>query len=138
MTIQQLSVFLENKSGRLLEVTKVLAEHDINMSAFSIADSSDFGMLRMIVDKPEAAYTALKNNNFSVNITQVVGLVVPDTAGSLYNALEILKKDNIEVEYMYAFSFKDNATVIIVLLTQNRQLLHSKQPDFKLWISEFR
>ncbi|MDD3405982.1 MAG: hypothetical protein PHH23_06930 [Paludibacteraceae bacterium] len=113
MTIQQLSVFLENKSGRLLEVTKVLAEHDINMSAFSIADSSDFGMLRMIVDKPEAAYTALKNNNFSVNITQVVGLVVPDTAGSLYNALEILKKDNIEVEYMYAFSFKDNATVII-------------------------
>ena len=72
MTIQQLSVFLENKSGRLLEVTKVLGENNINMSAFSIADTSDFGMLRMIVDQPEAAFAALKKQNFSVSITPVV------------------------------------------------------------------
>lgn len=132
MTIQQLSVFLENKSGRLLEVTKVLAENDINMSAFSIADSSDFGMLRMIVDKPETAYTALKNNKFSVNITPVVGLIVPDKAGSLCNALEILKEANIEVEYMYAFSFKDNATVIIRSADAQKTANALKAANFQL------
>lgn len=111
--MQQLSVFLENRSGRLLEVTRVLAENSVNMTAFSIADTSDFGMLRMIVDKPEVAYQSLKANKFSVNITPVVGLVIPDEAGSLHKALAVLHQHGIEVEYMYAFSFKENATVII-------------------------
>lgn len=136
MTIQQLSVFLENKSGRLLEVTKVLGENNINMSAFSIADTSDFGMLRMIVDQPEAAFAALKKQNFSVSITPVVGLIIPDKAGSLFHALNALNDAAIGVEYMYAFSFKEDATVILrtadaektaqVLKAANFQLISTK------------
>jgi len=113
MIIKQLSVFLENKSGRLTEVTEALATAQINISAFSIADTSDFGMLRMIVNKPEKAEQTLKAKGISVHITDVVGLIVPDEPGGLHRALEILSSEGISVEYMYAFSLKDRATVIL-------------------------
>jgi len=113
MIIKQLSVFLENKSGRLTEVTETLASAQINISAFSIADTSDFGMLRMIVNKPEKAEQTLKAKGISVHITDVVGLIVPDEPGGLHRALEILSSEGISVEYMYAFSLKDRATVIL-------------------------
>lgn len=110
MIINQPSVFLENKSGRLTEVTEALASADINISAFSIADTAEFGILRMIVNKPEAA---LKAKGISVHITDVVAVIVPHKPGGLHKTLKILSSEGISVEYMYAFAMGDRATVII-------------------------
>jgi hypothetical protein len=113
MIIKQLSIFLENKTGRLTEVSEILGKSNINMTAFSIADTSDFGILRLIVSEPEKAYKVLKEHFFSVSITEVIGLIVPNTPGSLARALRILTTENINIEYLYAFSIQDKATVVI-------------------------
>jgi len=113
MIIKQLSVFLENKSGRLTEVTEALASAHINISAFSIADTSEFGVLRMIVTKPDDAEKTLKTRGISVHITEVVGLVVPDEPGGLHRALQILSSEGVSIEYMYAFALNNRATVIL-------------------------
>ena len=113
MKIKQLSIFLENKSGRLTEVTEALASAQINISAFSIADTADYGILRMIVSKPEQAEQLLKAKGLSVHITEVIGLVVPNEPGGLHRALQILSSEGISLEYMYAFALSDRATVII-------------------------
>ncbi len=113
MIIKQLSVFLENKSGRLTEVTGALASARINISAFSIADTSEFGVLRMIVNKPDEAVQALKKSGISVHITDVVGVIVPHEPGGLHRMLNILSAEGMSVEYMYAFAMGDRATVII-------------------------
>ena len=113
MKIKQLSIFLENKSGRLTEVTEALASAHINISAFSVADTADYGILRMIVNKPEQAEQLLKAKGLSVHITEVIGLVVPNEPGGLHRALQILSSEGISVEYMYAFALSDRATVII-------------------------
>ena len=93
MIIKQLSVFLENKSGRLTEVTKTLGDLDINISALSIADTAEYGILRMIVTDPDKAFAALKERDFSVSLTEVLCLATPHTPGALARALEILSKD---------------------------------------------
>jgi hypothetical protein len=113
MIIKQLSVFLENKSGRLSEVTTILGEAGINMSAFSIADTSDFGILRVIVSEPEKALKILKENKFSVNLTDVICLSCPNEAGSLSKALVILNDEDVSIEYMYAFSLGNTANIVI-------------------------
>ncbi len=113
MIIKQLSVFLEDKVGRLTEVTRILADNNINISAFSIADSADYGILRLIVNKPEKAVKVLKEHHFSVNITNVVCMIVPHEPGGLYKALQILSSNNITIDYMYAFALEDSASVVI-------------------------
>jgi len=113
MIIKQLSVFLENTSGRLTEVTGALAAANINISAFSVADTADYGVLRLIVNKPDEAEKVLKEKAFSVHRTDVVALVVPHEPGGLHRALKILSAEGISVEYMYAFALADRATVII-------------------------
>ena len=113
MIIEQLSVFIEDKTGRLTEMTKILAENAINISAFSIADAADFGIVRMIVNNPTKAKKVLKENKFSVNITETVCMVVPHEPGGLYKALRILSENNVPVDYMYAFAIDNKASVII-------------------------
>jgi hypothetical protein len=113
MIIKQLSVFLEDKVGRLTEMTRILTENNINITAFSIADAADYGIVRFIVSKPEEAVRVLKENRFSVNITEVVCLVVPHKPGGLYQALQILSDNNIPIDYMYAFAIDNSATVVI-------------------------
>jgi hypothetical protein len=113
MIIKQLSVFLENKSGRLAEVTLLLSEIGINISAFSIADTADFGILRMIVSNPEKAFIKLKERGFAVHSTDVICLIVPHEPGGLYRALDILSQEKISIEYMYAFAIEKEASVII-------------------------
>jgi hypothetical protein len=113
MIIKQLAVFLENKSGRLTEVTQTLADHDINITAFSIADTSDFGILRMITSDPIKAEKALKDKGFSVHVNEVIALKVPHVPGALCLALKILSNAGVDIEYMYAFAIKDYASVII-------------------------
>jgi hypothetical protein len=103
MLVKQVSVFLENKSGRLAEVSRVLGEKNIDISALSIADTTEYGILRMIVNKPEEAVEVLKENGFSVRTTDVIAICVKDKPGGLAEALSSLEKSGVGVEYMYAF-----------------------------------
>jgi len=113
MKIEQLSIFLENKAGRLAEVTDVLAQADINIRALSLADTSDFGILRLIVNDHETAKNALKAAGFTVGLTSVVAVEVPHVPGGLNTILQLLGKKGVNVEYMYAFMQKgDNAVLI--------------------------
>ena len=117
MIIKQLSIFLENRSGRLLEVTELLGKNGLNLSALSLADTAEYGILRLIVSDPEKALDLLKQNGFSVRLTDVVCLCMPNKAGELAKALKTLSDKNISVEYMYAFSKGDQS--FIVLRTEN-------------------
>ena len=113
MNAKQLSVFLENKSGRLTEVTEVLGAAGINLSAMSIADNSDFGILRCIVSDPDKAYQVLKEAHFAVKLTDVIGFICPNTSGSLAVVLKHLSDNGVFIEYMYSFANGDVATVVI-------------------------
>ena len=113
MKTKQLSIFLENKSGRLTEVTDALGTAGINLSAMSIADNSDFGILRCIVSDPDKAYQVLKEQHFAVKITDVIGFVCPNTSGSLAVVLKHLSDNGVFIEYMYSFANGDVAHVII-------------------------
>ena len=113
MLAKQLSIFLENKSGRLTEVTDILGGAGINLSAMSIADNSDFGILRCIVSDPDKAYQVLKENHFAVKITDVIGFQCPNTSGSLAIVLKRLSEKGVFIEYMYSFATGDHATVVI-------------------------
>ncbi|MDR1329509.1 MAG: ACT domain-containing protein [Oscillospiraceae bacterium] len=112
---EQLSVFVENKPGKLVEVTEVLAAAGIDLRALSIADTADFGVLRVIVDKPDSAFRALTDAGYIVKINKVLPVSIGDTPGSLAKALRVLADAGIEVEYLYAFVAhgKDSAYVII-------------------------
>ena len=113
MVAKQLSIFLENKSGRLTEVTEVLAKEGINLSALCIAENADFGILRGIVSDPDKAYKALKDNHFAVNVTEVVGINCPNVPGALAKVLQYLSNEGVFIEYMYAFAAGDVAHVVI-------------------------
>lgn len=119
MLVKQISVFLENKSGRLAEVTKTLGENDIDISALSIADTTDFGILRLIVNKPEKAERVLKESYFTVNCTNVIAIGVQDKPGGLAVALEILDKESIGIEYMYAFVNKAEDDALVILRVED-------------------
>jgi hypothetical protein len=114
MKVEQISVFLENKSGRLAEVMRVLGSAGVNIRALSIADTSDFGILRVIVNDNEKALKALKDNDFTVSKTEVVAVEVPDTPGGLAGILDLLEKQNVNVEYMYAFIERSSDNAIII------------------------
>ncbi len=111
---KQISIFLENKAGRLSAVTRTLGEAGINIRALSIADTSDFGILRIIVNDPDKAYRILKESGFTVSETEVIAVQVPDTPGSLANVLEQMAEENLNIEYLYAFigTNADDALVI--------------------------
>lgn len=113
MTIKQLSVFLENKSGRINDVTKALGQAGINMHAFSMSETTDFGILRLIVSDVDRATEVLRDANFSVVQTEVICLSCTNTAGALSVILDRLAEENIFIEYMYAFAQGDKANVVI-------------------------
>lgn len=113
MIIKQLSAFLEDKINRVTAMTKVLAENNINILALNIADAADYGIVRLIVDNPELALKVLKESRFSINITDVVGIIVPHESGGLYKALKILSAHNIAIDYMYSFALYNAATVVV-------------------------
>lgn len=115
MLVKQISIFLENKSGRLAEVTKILGENNIDISALSIADTTDFGILRLIVNQPEKAEAILKDNGFTVSCTSVIAIAVVDEPGGLAAALDVLDKEAIGIEYMYAFVGKTTSEALVIL-----------------------
>ena len=116
MLVKQVSVFLENKSGRLAEVSRVLGQENIDISALSIADTTEYGILRLIVNKPEEAVEALKNSGFSVGTTDVIAICVSDKPGGLAEALNHLEQNRIGIEYMYAFLGSNGLGKAIVIL----------------------
>ena len=114
MKVEQISIFLENKAGRLAEVTRVLSESGINIRALSLADTSDFGILRLIVTDNERAKKVLKEHGFTVGRTTVVAAEVPDTPGGLHSILDMLSRNGVNVEYMYAFVHQSGNTAILI------------------------
>jgi hypothetical protein len=113
MLIKQLSIFLENKKGRFTEVSKILGDSGINISAFTVSESSDFGILRLIVSDTDGARQILREKGYAVSNTDVVCLHCPNQPGALAKAMDIITNAGIFVEYMYAFSQGDSAHVII-------------------------
>ncbi|MHB8995726.1 MAG: ACT domain-containing protein [Armatimonadota bacterium] len=112
--VQQVSIFLENKSGRLAEVCSTLGEHSINIRALCIADTSDFGILRLIVNDPERATEVLQSAGFSVGSTAVIALQIPDRPGGLGGILHLLDQGGINVEYMYAFFVRKEGDAVVL------------------------
>ncbi len=113
MTIKQISVFLENKSGRINEVTQALSRASINMHAFSMSETTDFGILRLVVSDVEKAVKVLQDAHFAVVLTDVVCISCDNTPGSLAKIIDRLTAEDIFIEYMYAFAQGDKANVVI-------------------------
>jgi hypothetical protein len=114
MRVEQIAVFLENKSGRLAEITSVLAENNINIRALSVADTADFGILRLIVDKVDEAKKVLKESGFTVGKTNVIAVEVPDRSGGLAGVLKVAEQEGLNVEYMYAFVNKTGENAVLI------------------------
>jgi hypothetical protein len=114
MKVEQISIFLENKSGRLAEVTKILGEAGINIRALSLADTIDFGILRLIVNDHEKAKLVLKENGFTVGITNVIAVEVSDRPGGLSAILGFIDEANLNVEYMYAFVERSSDQAVVI------------------------
>jgi len=112
--VKQISIFLENKSGRLAQVTGVLGDNGINIRALSIADTTDFGILRLIVNDPDQAYRVLKDAGFTVSTTDVIAVEVVDEPGGLASALRSLDRAGINIEYLYAFLQKSSSAALVV------------------------
>ena len=140
--MKQFSVFVENKVGRLSAVLDTLKENDIDISALSLADTSDYGILRLVVDKPDEAMLALKNEGVMVKCTQVIAAAMDDAPGGLAHLLGILTKANVGIEYMYAFIGKtegkawtvlrvDDPDVAIEVFKKNGVALHDDHDNYR-------
>ena len=114
MKVKQISIFLENKSGRLAKVTKTLGDNHINIRALSIADTTDFGILRLIVSDPATAWQILKEQEFTVSETEIIAVQVPDHPGGLAGIMQLLDDNGINIEYMYAFVGRSGADAVVV------------------------
>ncbi|MFO7816416.1 MAG: ACT domain-containing protein [Thermodesulfobacteriota bacterium] len=114
MKVEQISIFLENRAGRLEEVTRTITEAGVNIRALSLADTSDFGILRLIVTDCEKAKKALKENGFTVGRTNVVAAEVEDKPGGLHKILSLLSSNGINVEYMYAFVQQSGKNAVLI------------------------
>lgn len=114
MTIKQISIFLENKRGRLAQVTGILEKNNIDISAISIADTTNFGVARMIVNQPEHAIQVIRDAGFTVNTADVLAVEVSDSPGGLHRVLEILNENRIDIEYLYSFVRRPSQSALIL------------------------
>ena len=128
----QLSIFLENSKGRLAEVLSLLAELEVNLRALSLADTKDFGVLRLIVDDPERTTEKLRENKVVVSLTQVWVLKVPDRTGGLAEILNQLVEQDVIVEYMYAFVEQENRQAQVVLRARDRAVMEKAMKTLNL------
>ena len=119
MRVEQISVFLENKMGRLAEVTRTLTEAGVNIRALSLADTSDFGILRLIVNNNDKAKAVLKERGFTVGKTDVLAVEVEDNPGGLHKILDMLSGASVNVEYMYAFVQQSGSNAVIIFRFDN-------------------
>lgn len=115
MKIKQLSIFLQNRMGSLSKPLEVLSENDINIRAMCMADTSEFGILRLVVDNPEKGKEVLEKNSFLVKLTEIIGVEMNDTPGGLTAVLKIIKDNEIDLEYLYAFTHEKAGKAILLL-----------------------
>ena len=132
-TVQQLSVFLENRKGRLNEVLSLLSSADVNIVALSLADTTEYGMLRMIVSDPEKGREVLKEAEIVAMLTDVVALRVPHATGSLYKAMDFLEQGNVNIEYMYAFANGADAAAVLKSGEPDRVVQILKENGFDVY-----
>jgi hypothetical protein len=132
MIIHQLSVFLENRTGRLTEVLEVLGQENIRITALSVADTSEFGILRLIVSDPEKAKDVLKQQLFTVNITEVISVMAPDEARYYAKVLKILSDIDISVEYTYAFTTGKKSVIILRCSNNDKAIKALKEHEMEL------
>ncbi len=121
MSVKQISVFIENRKGRLAEATRFIAEHNINLKALSIADTQDYGILRIICDDPDAAQKALQSGGYITITNDVLAAAISDTPGSLATILEVLSEANVSVEYTYAFLSGKSSAYMIFRVDDNQK-----------------
>lgn len=121
MFFEQISIFVENKPGRLAKITRILADNGVDIRALSIADTADYGILRLIVNKPREALALLKGEGVTVSLTEVIAVAVDDTPGALASVVEGLSKDGIGIEYMYAFLSPDPGTACVILRVEDNE-----------------
>jgi hypothetical protein len=119
MAVKQISVFLENTKGRLAEVTKVLADGGINLRAMTIADTADFGILRLIVDREEKALELLEKKGFTAKETEVIGVEVADEPGGLAKILDLFEKSGLNIEYLYVTLERKGAGAVVIFKLDN-------------------
>ena len=132
-TIKQLSVFLENREGRLDEVLQILADNDVNIVALSLADTSDFGMVRMVVSDPYRGKNVLKENGITSMITDVVALRVPHATGSLSKAMHLIVEEGLNIEYMYAFANGADASAVLKTDNPDKLVKILREGGFSVW-----
>lgn len=123
-TIKQISLFSENKPGRLAKIADVLGKEKINIRAFTIAESGDFGIIRLVVDRPDEAHRVLKNEGFTVSETDVIAVEIDDEPGSLKNVAELFAEGHINIDYAYAFIGKNQKAVFIVRVSDLESALN--------------
>ncbi len=121
MAISQISVFVENRPGRLADITAVLAENGIDIRALSIADTSDYGILRLIVNNPDDAVSVLKKEGMTASATQVLGIAIPDEPGGFAKAIRVLADADISVEYAYAFITPNIGKAYVIIRVENNE-----------------
>ena len=134
MSLKQLTIFVENKQGTLVDITDILAKNNVNMRALSIADTQDFGILRLIVDNNDVATKALQDAGYLIKMTDVVGVKIGDEPGKLTEALNVLDKADINVEYLYAFMARTEKHAYVVLRVENNEAAETAlvNEEFKL------
>ena len=125
MFIKQISVFMENRPGRLAEITQVISDNNISMRAINIADTTDFGILRMIVDDFEKAEKVLRENNMTASVSDVIAVSFEDKVGSFNKVVSLLSSENLSVEYIYSFIGEKSAKAVIVIKTNDGELAAS-------------
>lgn len=125
MAIKQITVFVENKQGTLVAITDILAKSNVNIRALSIAETNDFGILRLIVNDEEAAEKTLSENGYLIKVTEVVGVKIGDAPGKLTAALDVLCKAGINMEYLYAFMARTERHAYVVLRVEDNEIAES-------------
>ena len=129
MAIKQLTVFVQNKKGTVVSVTEILSKNNINLRALSIAETQDFGILRLIVNDEKAAEKVLLDNGYLIKVIDVVGVKIGDEPGKLTEALSVLDKENINVEYLYAFMARTEKHAYVVLRVEDNSVAEKALSD---------
>lgn len=136
MVIKQVSVFIENREGRLEKVSETLAHNDVNIVSLSLADTSEYGMLRMIVSDPEKAKSVLKEAEFSVMLTEVIAIQLPHKIGMLHKVMQVLTKQELSVEYMYTLATGCNASIIVKVSDSEKAMKALQENGYELFPPE--
>ncbi|NLK17558.1 MAG: ACT domain-containing protein [Clostridiales bacterium] len=136
MMVKQLSVFIENRPGRLYKITQLLSQHNIDLVMLSIADTKEFGILRIITSDIEKSFRVLKEAGYTVSITEMIGVEVPDRPGGLAEVLAVFDRCGISIEYLYSFARTSDKIAIILFRVEDSQSALEKLMEAKVKLTD--